>query len=107
MFVLDEVDMMFKMGFEKQVEEIIGKLPLPTTCLQRQTLMFSATIPKNIERLAKSLLKNYIRIITGAYQQSKDKSSDNSLLNFIPNIPVKQTILWVENKSKKNNYFLF
>ncbi|CAB4489416.1 DEAD-domain-containing protein [Rhizophagus irregularis] len=104
MFVLDEVDMMFKMGFENQVKEIINKLPLPATSLQRQTLMFSATIPENIEKLAKSLLKDYIRIIVGV-QQYKNENLDSSLSNFIPNIPVKQTILWVENKSKKKQLF--
>ncbi|RIA84711.1 P-loop containing nucleoside triphosphate hydrolase protein [Glomus cerebriforme] len=106
MFVLDEVDMMFKMGFEKQVKEIINKLPLPTTSLQRQTLMFSATIPENIEKLAKSLLKDHIRIIVGvSVRKNKSKNLDDSLSNSIPNIPVKQTVLWVENKSKKKQLF--
>ncbi|GBB85029.1 hypothetical protein RclHR1_01160023 [Rhizophagus clarus] len=104
MFVLDEVDMMFKMGFENQVKEIISKLPLPATSLQRQTLMFSATIPENIEKLAKSLLKDHIRIIVGV-QRYKNENLESSLLNSIPSIPVKQTILWVENKSKKKQLF--
>jgi ATP-dependent RNA helicase DDX59 len=104
MFVLDEVDMMFKMGFENQVKQIINKLPLPATCLQRQTLMFSATVPENIEKLAKSLLKDHIRIIVGV-QQYKNENLKSSLPSSIPNIPVKQTILWVENKSKKKQLF--
>jgi ATP-dependent RNA helicase DDX59 len=104
MFVLDEVDMMFKMGFEKQVKEIKSKLPLPTTSLQQQTIMFSATISENIEKLAKSLLNDHIRINIGT-QKNKNENLESSLSNFIPNIPVKQTILWVENKSKKKQLF--
>ncbi|CAG8509818.1 3730_t:CDS:2 [Funneliformis mosseae] len=104
MFVLDEVDMMFKMGFEKQVREIIDKLPLPITSARRQTLMISATFPKIIEKLANSLLKDHIRIIVGA-QLDNNKDPENSRLNFIPCIPVKQTILWIENKSKKKQLF--
>jgi len=69
--------------------------------------MFSATIPENVEKLAKSLLSDYIRITVGV-QKSITKDLEGSLLNSIPNIPVKQTILWVENKSKKKkNYFHF
>ena len=50
--------------------------------------MFSATIPKNIEKLAKSLLKDHIRIIVGL-QQNKNKNLKSSLSNSIPSIPVR------------------
>ena len=50
-FVLDEADRMLDMGFVHDVKKVIAKLPR-----RRQTLLFSATMPKEIEELADSLL---------------------------------------------------
>lgn len=56
-FVLDEADRMLDMGFSEDIMKIASKLP--ATC---QTIMFSATMPKKIEDLAKTLLKNPVEI---------------------------------------------
>ena len=50
-FVLDEADRMLDMGFVHDVKKVIAKLPA-----QRQNLMFSATMPKEIEQLAAGIL---------------------------------------------------
>ncbi len=52
-FVLDEADRMLDMGFINDVRKIITKLPR-----QRQTMLFSATIPPEVEALAASIQKN-------------------------------------------------
>ena len=56
-FVLDEADRMLDMGFVHDVKKVIAKLPR-----QRQNLMFSATMPKEIEQLADSFLHRPVTV---------------------------------------------
>lgn len=85
MFVLDEVDCMLQQGFRDQVMQIIQALSNP------QIMMFSATIPRDIEGFSSRILKNPLFISAG-------KPS-------IPNGAVKQTVIWVESKNKKQKLF--
>ncbi|MEL7540138.1 MAG: DEAD/DEAH box helicase [Pseudomonadota bacterium] len=56
-FVLDEVDQMLDMGFIHAIRAITAKLPKA-----RQSLFFSATMPREIERLANGLLRDPFRV---------------------------------------------
>ncbi|MCP5062036.1 MAG: DEAD/DEAH box helicase [Ignavibacteriae bacterium] len=57
MFVLDEADRMLDMGFINDVKKIISKLPA-----RRQTLFFSATMPPEIVKLARTILVKPVKI---------------------------------------------
>jgi len=58
--VLDEADRMFDMGFEPQVMKVMGNVRP-----DRQTVLFSATFPKNMEALARKVLHDPVEIVVG------------------------------------------
>ena len=55
--VLDEADRMLDMGFIRDVRKIVAKLPA-----ERQSLLFSATMPSEVERLSRDMLRSPVRI---------------------------------------------
>jgi ATP-dependent RNA helicase RhlE len=82
-FVLDEADRMLDMGFSRDVKKIIAQLPL-----KRQTLLFSATMPPEIAKLADTLLSNPVKVEVTPASSTVDT--------------IKQTVYFVERKDKKS-----
>ncbi|KAK1315312.1 DEAD-box ATP-dependent RNA helicase 37 [Acorus calamus] len=68
---LDEADRMLDMGFEPQIRRIVEQMDMPPRGV-RQTMLFSATFPKEIQRLASDFLANYIFLAVGRVGSSTD-----------------------------------
>lgn len=64
--VLDEADRMFDMGFKDDVEKILGKCPV-----NRQTLLFSATITKDVVRLSRKHMNKPLEVSVDSFVDPK------------------------------------
>ena len=65
--VIDEADEMLNMGFSDSINEIFESLPA-----QHSTLMFSATMSREVERVAKQYLKDYETIVVGSRNEGAE-----------------------------------
>jgi ATP-dependent RNA helicase DDX5/DBP2 len=72
--VLDEADRMLDMGFEPQLRKIVDQIRP-----DRQTLMWSATWPKEVKRLAEDYLKDFIQVNIGSLDLSASHNINQTI----------------------------
>ncbi len=82
-FILDEADRMLDSGFYNDIKKIISHLPN-----QKQTLLFSATLPAPIKELANVLLKNPAHVAVDPVSSTAER--------------IEQSVYFVEKKDKKD-----
>ena len=85
-FVLDEADRMLDMGFINDVKKIIEKLPA-----RRQTLLFSATMPSEIIKLANTILVNPVKIEVSPEQKTVE--AVNQAVYFVTKADKKKLLI--------------
>ena len=104
-FILDEADRMLDMGFYDDIMQIASKLPR-----ERRTMMFSATMPPKIQKLAKNVLDNPVeikiavsrpteKIAQSAYICS-ERSKTALLCHIFETVSSKRVIVFASSKLK-------
>ncbi|KAL8419142.1 hypothetical protein RB594_002372 [Gaeumannomyces avenae] len=89
--ILDEADRMLDMGFEPQIRRIVEGEDMPNVN-DRQTLMFSATFPEYIQKLARDFLKDYVFLSVGRV----GSTSEN----------ITQRVIEVHGKDDKDSFLI-
>lgn len=110
--VLDEADRMFDMGFEPQLTRILENVRP-----DKQTVMFSATFPPQVERLARKVLKQPVEIMVGGNsvaavtidQYVEVRSEDSKFLRLLELLgkwyEVGSTLVFVDRQDNADRIF--
>ena len=104
-FILDEADRMLDMGFYDDIMNIVNKLPK-----ERQTIMFSATMPANIRKMAKAIMHNPVEVQIAISRPPEsirqmavdiyEPQKDEFLKLLLKNCNLKKVIVFVGKKQR-------
>ena len=85
--IMDEADRMLDMGFLPDMMKLVNGMGMPAKT-ERQTLMFSATFPDEVQKLAREILDDYIFVTVGRVGGA--------------NIDIEQRVIQVDKLNKRN-----
>ena len=106
---LDEADEMLDLGFREDLEFILSKLPE-----ERRTLLFSATVPKEIERLARTFQRNAQRVATGSTKEAHadisyraltvtPQDTENAIVNLLRFYEARNALVFCKTRVAVNH----
>ncbi len=99
-FILDEADRMLDMGFFDDILTIVSKLPK-----DRQTIMFSATMPHELRKLAKGFMKDPVEVNIAISRPPETIHQQAFICYDAQKVPLVQHILQERGNSSKNIIF--